>query len=280
VGPFQQGQPEFLHGGEGAPPGVPQLLSWEDIRNSAFGALIEGLRGTRRAGIAALRAGVSRLDPSMHRFANILVDMVDGVAEVLTALILAVVGLVTGFGEGIVEAVIGLIRLAAGIVEGLSRWLWSVFTLNPTHLNEWAARVGATIAGIPDALRQAVNAWLREFETASAERQTLMIGQLTGRILAVLATIYVAGNLPPSLIATVPVPALATTGELALSTAQVVVPVATPAGLAAVGPQIVMMGGRRDGSGGRGRPPQRQQPPPVRVARSTPRHVLPILPAG
>ncbi|NPD28921.1 eCIS core domain-containing protein, partial [Corallococcus exiguus] len=254
-----------------AAPGVPQLLSWAEIRNSVFNGLIEGLRIARRAGISALRAGVSRLAPSMHRFANMLVDVVDGIAEVLTALILAVVGLITGFGEGIVEAVIGLIQLVLGIVEGLIRWLWSVFTMNPTHFNQWAERVGGTIAGIPDALRQTVNAWLREFETASSERQTLMIGELTGRVLAVIATIYVTGNLPPSALASVPVPALTTTGELALATAEVAVPVATPVGVAATGSQILMMAGRRDGSGGGrgGRPPQQQQPPPRPVGPLT-----------
>lgn len=183
----------------GAPTYVQRWPSWDEIRESMFSGLIAGLRSAQRAGVSRLRAWAATLDESQRTIANGIITGVEAVSEILIQLIFAVVGLVVGFGEAIVQMIVGLVQLAVGIIQGLLLFLYG-FIDGGRRFDEWAQGVLDAIASLPAALRQLVDAWLRRFETASSDRQVIMIGELTGQILALIATFEVAaaraGSLP------------------------------------------------------------------------------------
>lgn len=175
------------------------LPSWQEIRDAAYRGMIDGLRSLQRSGIARLRAMAAGLPETQRTIANGIITAVDAVAEILIRLIFAVVGVLVGFSAGIVQAVVGLIRLLAGILQGILLFLYG-FIDGGDRFNAWAEEVLNTIRRIPEGLRMLVTTWLAEFERASEDRQTVMIGELVGQILAIIATFEVvaarAGAVP------------------------------------------------------------------------------------
>jgi hypothetical protein len=125
---------------------------------------------------------------ALQSVANVVVDIIDVLFEILIGLVLAVVGIVVGFGEGIVGLVTGLVHLVMGIGSGLYSVAADLFTGGWNRTEAWWASFVQTIKAIPSGLRALVTNWLREFERASPEKAGLMIGELTGQILAIIAT--------------------------------------------------------------------------------------------
>jgi len=73
--------------------------------------------------------------------------------------------------------------LLSGIVTGDFGPLW-----------QWAKQVGQILLNIPSALKALITSWLEEFKHASTDRQTIMIGELTGQIIAILLPALVTGG--------------------------------------------------------------------------------------
>jgi uncharacterized protein DUF4157/predicted lipoprotein DUF2380 len=163
------------------------LPSWQEIRDTAYRGMIDGLRSLQRSGIARLRAMAVGLPETQRTIVNGIITAVDAVAEILIRLIFAVVGVVVGFGAGIVQAIVGLIRLLAGIIQGILLFLYG-FIDGGDRFNAWAEEVLSAIRRIPEGLRLLVTTWLAEFERASEDRQTVMVGELVGQIIAIIAT--------------------------------------------------------------------------------------------
>jgi hypothetical protein len=228
----------------GAPPVVQRLDLLEDVgeyladaRSSAYEWIIAQLRSAKDEAVGALRTWAATYTGARRTVANGLVSVVDGVAEILLRLCLAVTGLVSGFLSGIVDTVIGLIRLAIGVVQGLVLFLYG-FIDGGERFDAWASDVLEMLASLPDALGALVDEWLAEFRTASEDRQTVMIGELTGRILSLIATYGIgaarAGSIPRL---TVSVP------RFTPATAQVGVRAAAAAGTAEIAVPAGALGG-------------------------------------
>ena len=172
---------------ERVPVGEP---SWyERMRERAYQAIIEALRAEQRAETARLRALASRLPEPVRSVALAVVEAYDAYQSVVISLLLAVIGVVVGFAEGLVGLVIGLLRLFAGAVRGIGAILWDVFVgEGPSRTIAWWNDVVEAVRAVPRALAALVTNWVDEFQVASTDRQTIMIGELTGQILALIAS--------------------------------------------------------------------------------------------
>jgi len=195
---------------------LSRLPSWQSIKTAAYDHLIAGLRTAHRAGITGLRGLAGRMPAALQLFANIAIDQIDLVFEILIGLILAVVGIVVGFAEGVVGLITGLVQLAVGILRGLYSVAADLFTGGWNRTEAWWASFIQAIKSIPAGLRALVTNWLTEFERASPEKAALMIGELTGQILAIIATFAVAAARAGT------AGALASEGEAAATTAETV----------------------------------------------------------
>jgi hypothetical protein len=231
--------------------------SWDEIRRYAFTSLINGLRSLKSASITRLRAWAAEQSGENRAIANGIVSAIDGVAEILLRLTLAVSGMLVGFGAGIVQAVIGLIHLAVGIMEGLLLFLYG-FIDGGRRFDRWANQVLDAISALPEALGTLVDNWLTEFNSASEDMQTVMIGELTGQILALIATFEFtaarAGSVPRiavSLESASPGLAIAGGGTRAVAGAGAAIDVATPTAATALTGTYAMSVATHEG-GGRG----------------------------
>ncbi len=170
-----------------AQPMLLQRYGYDDVKRDFYRGLISGLKTARSATISAMRGLVDFLPDNVKGIANRVVDVVDTVMDITIQLDLFVVGMVVGFGEGIVGMIKGLLSLGYSILKTLWHAISGFFTgFDP--LKRDAAQFLAALVGLPGALKQLVTSWMAEFEHAPMERQSLMIGELTGQIEALIAT--------------------------------------------------------------------------------------------
>ena len=165
---------------------------WARTKSTAYEYLIDALRTAKGAHLGALRDLAGRLPASVRRFAQSYLDVIEVIDDLLISIILAVIGIVVGFGEGVVGLVMGLVSLVRGILSGLYAAGEFVLTGNSDRAAQWWDELVRIVTSIPDGIRALVQGWLAEFERAPLERQQLMIGELTGQLLAIIASFYVA----------------------------------------------------------------------------------------
>jgi hypothetical protein len=164
-----------------------QRLSYAEIKESAYKKLVEGARATTRVSLAALRQLASHLPASMQGGASTLIDIADVIIGAVFAVVLAVIGIIVGIGEGVVDLVRGLVSLVLGVGKVLFDVIKGIFTSFDDAKQDWNAIV-ETFKALPGAVSAIVRDWLDRFEKAPSERQSLMIGELTGQIIALIAT--------------------------------------------------------------------------------------------
>ncbi|MCX5357753.1 DUF4157 domain-containing protein [Streptomyces sp. NBC_00124] len=178
--------------------GVFTPLEWlgdkaTQMKEAGYHWLIERLRELHRAGIARLMSYGDRLTGTQRILWQGIVGAVDTTMTILEGLVYAVVGIVAGFGTGILQMLVGLLRMLVGVCEGILRFLYGLIDGGKAY-DAWASDVARTISLIPQGLRMLVDDWLAEFRTASPEKAGLMIGELTGQILAFLATLGISAG--------------------------------------------------------------------------------------
>ena len=172
-----------------------QRWSWSEAvskpyaaaKEKVYGAMISGLRAARNNSMNLLRARVPRLPPQYQAAANGLIYVLDAAIEILFMILFAVIGIVVGFGEGIVDLVKGLVTLGYGVLKLLYDLQIAQFD-GAEALKSDLSFAWEAAKGLPAALKKLVTDWLAAFEKAPVERQGLMIGELTGQILALIAT--------------------------------------------------------------------------------------------
>ncbi|MEU6885652.1 DUF4157 domain-containing protein [Streptomyces viridosporus] len=283
----------------------------KSAKEASYRWLIDRLRELHRYGIARLMSYGAKLTGAQRGLWDVLVTSVDVSLTILEGLAYAVVGIVAGAVTVILQMLVGLLRMLVGVAEGILAFLYG-FMDSGRAFDEWVSGVARTISLIPKGLSMLVDDWRAEFRTASPERAALMVGELTGQILAFLATLGVAAGkagsvaqsakLAPRLTAlleTAPKTLAATAGttvpvalDVAPETAKAVVTVVVKHGAAAteaVGVTSLQMAAHRGGpsgpsrtgggpsrstGGGRGTPPVMQTSP-----ASTPQRITPA-PAG
>jgi hypothetical protein len=169
-------------------------LSYAEIKEKAYSGLTGGLRSAQDATLNKLRKlAAEKLPASWYPAADTLIDIVDVVIGAVFAVLLAVIGIVVGFGEGIFGMVRGLVDLGYGVIKLLYDLISGIFTNFDAAKSDLNAVVAA-LKALPGALKKLVTDWLDQFKKASSERQSLMIGELTGQVLALIATYALAAG--------------------------------------------------------------------------------------
>jgi hypothetical protein len=175
--------------GRGA--GLVQRSFYSSLKERAYAGLIAGLRKAKNTAMNALRSRVPGLPPQYQEGAYTIISIVETVIEIQFSILYAVIGTIVGFSEGIVDMLKGLATLIYGGLKVLGDLVMGIFT----NFNDLKADVDAIIAaikGLPGALKKLVTDWIDQFSKASTERQSLMIGELTGQVLALIATYAVS----------------------------------------------------------------------------------------
>jgi hypothetical protein len=165
----------------------------DQVKEAGYKKLIAAIRELHRAGIGKLRAYGSGLSEADRATFDGIVEAVDLTLTIFEGLIYAVISITAGFLTGIIQTVIGLIRLLAGVAEGILKFLWGFIDGGKAY-DSWAAGVLKIVRAIPDGLRGYVADWKARFAKASPEDSAIMIGELTGQILAFLATLGVSAG--------------------------------------------------------------------------------------
>ncbi|GAB3764921.1 hypothetical protein GCM10028796_21020 [Ramlibacter monticola] len=232
-------------------------LSWAEIKKRMYAAMIGGLRSAQKAAFDALRASVAAMDDGPGKSAlEELVTVFDEFVGVLITLVLAVAGIVVGFGEGVVDMVKGLLQLVVGILKWIGLVLYG-FIDDMEAFKQYNEEIVAAARNLVPGLKKIVKDWIERFEKSSIDEGTLMIGELTGQILALIASCGFAASKAgqvPKLALAADIPIMTARGELVLSKVAVVVDVSSPvAASGLVGTQAMRVtGGPGDGppSGG------------------------------
>jgi hypothetical protein len=162
-------------------------------KEAGYEWLIAQLRNLHKAGISRLRAYGAGLTGLSRAEYDGIVATVDLTLTILEGLVYAVVGISAGFITGILQMVVGFLRLAVGVAEGIFAWLYG-FIDGGKEFDRWAGEVKRTISLVPVGLRMLISDWLTEFEKASPEKSGIMIGELTGQILAFIATLGISAG--------------------------------------------------------------------------------------
>jgi hypothetical protein len=210
------------------------------IKEGFYEALIAGMRGTQAAALNRMRAMIANWPPAAKAVGEAAIAYVELNTDILISLVLAIVGLVVGFVSGIVKMVWGLLQFLWGIVDLVMLWILSHFSeARAEQLQERAEAIDEGIRQFFPALIALAHRWWAEFQTASPDRQSLMIGELTGEIEAILASFLAGGHVAKSLpklpvAIPVPAPALVTAGARTLSGAG-----AITIDVAAAGPPVI-----------------------------------------
>ncbi|MFD1213816.1 DUF4157 domain-containing protein [Arthrobacter sp. GCM10027362] len=162
-------------------------------KESGYKWMIAAIRDLHRSGLAKLRRYGENLTGTERSLFDVLVTSVDLTFTILEGLVYAVVGITAGFITGILQMVVGLVQIVLGAAEGILKFLWG-FVDGGKEFNLWAAGVVKTISAIPAGLGAFITDWKAKFEKASPEESALMIGELTGQILAFLATLGISAG--------------------------------------------------------------------------------------
>lgn len=175
---------------------------WGKAKGAAYSFLIDSIRKIKRERIADLRKIARGMPASVQRIADPLIDAYEVVLDIFSSFFLGLVGIAVGLVSGIVHAIwgiaTGLFNLAYMIGAFISGFV------DERAREEFDDRAGAFLNGLkqlgPNLVRL-WNAWKKEFDKASTEKQSLMIGELTGQIEALLLQILaggkIAGSIPP-----------------------------------------------------------------------------------
>jgi len=230
-----------------------------DLKERIYRDLVFSINAARRASIDRMRS-----DPDLAPFAGIC-DEILGVVATIT---FTVIGMIGGGVEillrtipSLLQLVYGTIKLLGNAVQGLTggeRGKRSRVEVNETIAN---------LRKLPTALREHFQEWRDRFEKAPTERQSIMIGELTAEVIALLgAAVGAARGAGQIGRFTIPKLALQTTPDGALAIARVgEAVVEVPPTAAAAGALAASTALRTAGKTAGGSTPATQATPKVRT---------------
>lgn len=177
---------------------------WGKRKTAVYDFLIESIQNIKRERIAELRTLAGTLPESVQKIANPVIDAYEVALDISYSLVLGLVGLAVGLVSGIVHAAWGIVTGLLNLSYTIGALLTGILFQNEHALEEFRDRSSAFLEGFkqlgPNLVRL-WDAWEEEFKKASPEKQSLMIGELTGQIEAVLlqalAGGMAAGKMPP-----------------------------------------------------------------------------------
>jgi hypothetical protein len=190
---------------------------WGDIKEQAYKAMIDNMRGAQARGLRQLRALTRDMPPVQRILAGQIITQVEIATDLLISFILAVVGLAVGLVSGLAKALWGLLQVVYGLLYGLILFVAGFFSeRRRAEFDERANAVLEALKNLPNNLRTLMGRWKAEWDRANPDRKTLMIGELTGEIEAILVTAllggHVAGQAPKVTVSLVPARQFATAG--------------------------------------------------------------------
>jgi len=184
---------------------------YQPIKEGFYDALIAGLRGLQAAGLRRIRETVAGWPPVPQGLGLVVIDNVEMATDLLISFVLAIVGLVVGFGAGIAKLVWGLLQFLWGLVDYMMLWVLGHFS--EARQRQFEEKCQGIIAGFKNffpALHTLKDRWVAEWERASPDRKTLMIGELVGELEALIASFAAGGQAAkavPRFPVTLPIPA-------------------------------------------------------------------------
>ena len=192
---------------------------WGGIKESAYDWMIKKLRGAQSAGLARLRSLARGLPPAGQVAAELVIGQIEILTDLLISLLLAVIGLAVGLVSGLAKLLWGLLSFLVGFFETLILFVAGFFSERyRAQFDEKVMGVVNAIKNIVPALKTLKDRWVAEWDAASPDRKTLMIGELTGEIEALLVSIWVGGQAAgavPKVTVPIPQPAFAVLGPAA-----------------------------------------------------------------
>jgi len=242
------------------------------IKEGFYEALIAGMRGTQAAALNRMRAIIANWPPAAKAVGEVAIGYIEINTDILISLVLAIIGLVVGFVSGIAKLVWGLLQFLWGILDLVMLWILSHFSeARREQLQERAVAIDEGIRQFFPALKTLADQWWAEFQTASPDRQSIMIGELTGEVEAILASFLAGGKVAGALpkLEAAPARVLAVVGGGTLVRGG-----AITANMAAAGPPLIAgtlvgttaMAVSEEAKGG-GPPEQALKEPPESIAK-------------
>lgn len=168
--------------------------TYHSAKKDIYKGAINGLHKARKGAVRGLKeaANASLSDPIRSLMLSVI-DGVDVVFEFLIQIPLYVLGMAAGFGEGIYALIEGLITLIYGIVKWFVLLIMG-FIDRGEQFNKYNADIISGINAIPAGIRQVWADWVVRFEKASPDETSILIGELVGQILAILASFGLAAS--------------------------------------------------------------------------------------
>lgn len=190
---------------------------WRDIKEQAYKAMIDNMRDAQARGLRQLRAFTRDMPRVQRILAEQIITQVEIATDLLISFVLAVVGLAVGLVSGLAHALWGLLQVIYGLLYGLILFVAGFFSEERrAEFDERANAVLEALKNLPGSLRTLIDRWEAEWDRANPDRKTLMIGELTGEIEAILVTAllggHVAGQAPKVTVSLVPTRQFATAG--------------------------------------------------------------------
>jgi hypothetical protein len=174
------------------------------ISAAIYRRMIASTRVTRNLHLAMARRLVSKLPERLQPIANKLVDGAFVVYDTVISLGFAVVGFVIGLVKGLIGIVTGLLHLIKAVGLGLyglvtGAWIpWVVAQYkDPKRFFERYVEgkaIDEFLKRFWSGIKQQTAAWLEKFKKAPSERQSAMIGEFTGEIVAFIASFWTPGG--------------------------------------------------------------------------------------
>jgi hypothetical protein len=180
--------PMFLARADAA---APEKSWWARTKESVYTGTTDYLRNSITESMKIERAYAATLSPRMRPIVEKLIDIHEVCAEIGMSLILAIISVVGGLLTGIGQLLMGLARIVIGLGELIGSVILDAVT-GGDRTERWVTDFVNTITALPGALKKLVTDWVEEFKHASSDHQTVMIGELTGQILALIASFAVA----------------------------------------------------------------------------------------
>jgi hypothetical protein len=207
---------------------------WGGIKEQAYTWMIDHLRGAQAQALAHLRGQARGLPGPAQVVADAIIDALELYSDLCISLVLAVVGLAVGFVAGISKLVWGLVTSLVGIMKGIVLFIGGIFDPRMrSQFDEMAEGVLSAITNLGPAFRTLVDRWLEKFKAANPDRKTLMIGELTGEIEALIVSIWVGGKAASAMPkVTVPLPAFELAGGGSIGGGAITVAAGGPAAAA------------------------------------------------
>jgi hypothetical protein len=150
------------------------------LKDRIYESFIGFVQQLRRAFIARLKK-----DPDLVKFANVCEEFL----MVLETILFTVVGMIGGGVQIVLSIIPSLIQIVYGTIKFLGAAAIAAYAKGEPgkrariHVNETMAM----LASLPKRLEEHFIVWIAKFAAASTEKQSIMIGELSAHVFALLA---------------------------------------------------------------------------------------------